>query len=343
MNEIVEYHNDFNKLSLGNFNELEQNLLMGILYNVKNKGDLEVRMDFQDVMSCVHKRKNITKKELLELVLNLRNNFFKLDFKVIKRQGTLKAEVYYNLFSKFEIWVDEIENLERQILENEFSHLILKVNPDFLYIVNQLTEKYTQYELEEFLYLRGKYAKNLYRLLKQFRTSGEYYATWQDFKDKMGIPSSFSNEKIETLILKPCVEKLSETIKTNLFDARIPFKNLEYKLKKEKSHRGKPQVTHIIFKFNPQEASCLDERQKSKNLENSKKIVADPQDPRYITDLKKLIASLAPLEKIEIKNDIYMLRKVYFHDNAWWLDCQKNGCDIAEKLSYETAKKFLKS
>lgn len=342
MNEIVEYHNDFNKLSLGNFNELEQNLLMGILYNVKNKGDLEVRMDFQDVMSCVHKRKNITKKELLELVLNLRNNFFKLDFKVIKRQGTLKAEVYYNLFSKFEIWVDEIENLERQILENEFSHLILKVNPDFLYIVNQLTEKYTQYELEEFLYLRGKYAKNLYRLLKQFRTSGEYYATWQDFKDKMGIPNSQSTSQIERDILKPCVEKLSETIKTNLFDARIPFENLSYKLKKDGSKRGQP-ITHIIFKFNPQESSCLDERQKTKNLENSKKIVADPQDPRYITDLKKLIASLAPLEKIEIKNDIYMLRKVYFHDNAWWLDCQKNGCDIAEKLSYETAQKFLKS
>ena len=39
MNEIVEYHNDFHKLSLGNFSELEQNLLMGVLVNCRNQGD----------------------------------------------------------------------------------------------------------------------------------------------------------------------------------------------------------------------------------------------------------------------------------------------------------------
>ena len=261
MNEIVEYHNDFHKLSLGNFSELEQNLLMGVLVNCRNQGDKIIKMCYDDVLHYVDKRKNITKKELLDIIINLRTNFFKLDFKVIKKQGNLKCEAYYNLFSKFEIYINEIENLEKQKLEQQFSHLILKVNDDFAYIINELTRDFTQFELDEFLYLRGKYSKSLYRLLKCVRKTGYYIKKWSDFKGLMGIPESMRDNMIETRILKPCVEKLSETIKTHLFDARIPFENLEYKFKKESSKRGKPQVTHIEFYFKPQPASVLEARE----------------------------------------------------------------------------------
>ena len=47
-------------------------------------------MSYDDVLHYVDMRKNITKKELLDIVTNLRTNFFKLDFKVIKKQGHLK-------------------------------------------------------------------------------------------------------------------------------------------------------------------------------------------------------------------------------------------------------------
>ena len=152
MNEIVEYHNDFHKLNLGNFSELEQNLLMGVLVNCRNQGDKIIEMCYDDVLHYVDKRKNITKKELLNIVTNLSTNFFKLDFRVIKRQGNLECRSYYNLFSKFDIYINNIENLEKQKLEQEFSHLVLKVNDDFAYLINELTEHFTQFELDEFLY-----------------------------------------------------------------------------------------------------------------------------------------------------------------------------------------------
>ncbi|WP_270992045.1 RepB family plasmid replication initiator protein, partial [Campylobacter upsaliensis] len=41
MKEIVQYHNDFNKIKLPNFNELEQNLLCAIFVKIKNKGHEE--------------------------------------------------------------------------------------------------------------------------------------------------------------------------------------------------------------------------------------------------------------------------------------------------------------
>ena len=341
MNEIVEYHNDFHKLSLGNFSELEQNLLMGVLVNCRNQGDKIIKMCYDDVLHYVDKRKNITKKELLDIIINLRTNFFKLDFKVIKKQGNLKCEAYYNLFSKFEIYINEIENLEKQKLEQQFSHLILKVNDDFAYIINELTRDFTQFELDEFLYLRGKYSKSLYRLLKCVRTTGYYIKKWSDFKGLMGIPESMRDNMIETRILKPCVEKLSETIKTHLFDARIPFENLEYKFKKESSKRGKPQVTHIEFYFKPQPASVLEAREAEINEQKAKKPIVEPNEPRYITELKKLCHKT---QEYEIGDDEYKFERVEKAGNNYLLIYIKNKERLfTPALTYENAQKYLKA
>lgn len=341
MNEIVEYHNDFHKLSLGNFSELEQNLLMGVLVNCRNQGDKIIKMCYDDVLHYVDKRKNITKKELLDIIINLRTNFFKLDFKVIKKQGNLKCEAYYNLFSKFEIYINEIENLEKQKLEQQFSHLILKVNDDFAYIINELTRDFTQFELDEFLYLRGKYSKSLYRLLKCVRTTGYYIKKWSDFKGLMGIPESMRDNMIETRILKPCVEKLSETIKTHLFDARIPFENLEYKFKKESSKRGKPQVTHIEFYFKPQPASVLEAREAEINEQKAKKPIVEPNEPRYITELKKLCHKT---QEYEIGDDEYKFERVEKAGNNYLLIYIKNKERLfTPPLTYENAQKYLKA
>ena len=341
MNEIVEYHNDFHKLSLGNFSELEQNLLMGVLVNCRNQGDKIIKMCYDDVLHYVDKRKNITKKELLDIIINLRTNFFKLDFKVIKKQGNLKCEAYYNLFSKFEIYINEIENLEKQKLEQQFSHLILKVNDDFAYIINELTRDFTQFELDEFLYLRGKYSKSLYRLLKCVRKTGYYIKKWSDFKEQMGIPESMRDNMIETRILKPCVEKLSETIKTHLFDARIPFENLEYKFKKESSKRGKPQVTHIEFYFKPQPASVLEAREAEINEQKAKKPIVEPNEPRYITELKKLCHKT---QEYEIGDDEYKFERVEKAGNNYLLIYIKNKERLfTPPLTYENAQKYLKA
>ena len=333
MNEIVEYHNDFNKLSLGNFSELEQNLLMAVLVNCRNQGDKIIKMSYDDVLHYVDRRKNITKKELLDIVTNLSTNFFKLDFKVIKKQGHLKCEAYYNLFSKFEIYINE--------LEQQFSHLILKVNDDFAYLINELTSDFTQFELDEFLYLRGKYTKILYRLLKEIRTTGYYIKKWQDFKDLMGIPESMSQNMIETRILKPCVEKLSETIKTHLFDARIPFENLSYRLKKDNSKRGKAQVTHIEFYFKPQEASCLDERQKYINAQKAKKPIIEKGEPKYITELKELCQKH---KKYQVGDERHELIKVVKNSNGdYELYYKRNNETLVAPLTYEKAQKYLQA
>ena len=338
MNEIVKHHNDFNKLSLGNFSELEQNLLFGILTNCQNKSIVDIEIQADDLKRFVD-RTNATQEQLFKLVDDLATNFFKLDFTRIKEcpDGSKEKEIY-NLLSRFTMkYYGKNDKDPNARLEK----IILRVNSDFAYLINELTSHFTQFELEEFLYLRGKYTKILYRLLKETRTTGYYIKKWQDFKDLMGIPESMSASMIETRILKPCVEKLSETIKTHLFDARIPFENLKYKLKKESSKRGKAQVTHIEFYFKPQEASCLDERQKYKNEQNAKKPIIEKGEPHYITELKELCAKH---KKYQVGDDIHELIKVVKNDNGdYELYYKRNNETLITPLTYEKAQKYLKA
>lgn len=338
MNEIVRHHNDFYKLNIAEFKELEQNLLFGILVNCRDKQSVDFELS-SDELKCFVDRRNATQEQLFRLVDDLSNKFFKLDFTRIKEceDGSKEKEIY-NLFSRFTIKYfgkslkDPNARLEK---------IILRVNSDFAYLLNELTNGfYTEFELEEFMYLRGKYPKTLYRLLKRFRATGEYYAAWQDFKEAMGIPQDMRNATIEKQILKPCVEKLSESFKTNLFDTRIPFKKLKYSLIKNKSNRGKPQIKEIYFSFEPQ-GSCQAERQKVKNLENKNKSLAEPQEPRYITELKKLCL---PRPKIKSKDGkIYEFIEVVKQNDKYLLLAHIDNRPEFLELSFDLAQNIIKS
>lgn len=336
MNEIVRHHNDFYKLNIANFKELEQNLLFGILVNCRNKKELDFELSADD-LKCFVDRSNATQEQLFKLVNELASKFFKLDFTRIKEYPNgLKEKEIYNLFSRFTVsYYGENEKDPNARLEK----IILRVNSDFKYLIDELTNGfYTEFELEEFIFLRGSYPKTLYRLLRRFRASGTYFTSWDDFKEQMGIPLSYSNEKIETRILKPCVDKLSETLKTNLFETRIPFKNLKYSLKKDKSKRGKPKITDICFYFDKQD-TCENERQKYKNLENENKPKVEPNTPKYIKDLMGLCAKRP---RFNFNGDIHELIEVNQNgDGKYFLLLHKNNQPIYQELNFELAQKYL--
>ena len=81
MTEIVKYSNDLHKLKIGNFGEMEQNLLFGILANCRNKYD-EFVMTLAELNEFSPSRK-YTANEMLQKALSLRESIFKLD----KKQG----------------------------------------------------------------------------------------------------------------------------------------------------------------------------------------------------------------------------------------------------------------
>lgn len=278
MNEIVKYHNDFNKIQLPSFTEQEQNLLCGIISKIReNPINQSIKLTPQELIKF--STENLTNKALGDMLFILRNKFFKADFMILiedKERDFIGKEII-NLFESFKLWYDKKDTEFKHLLEIE-----LKVNPRFEYIVNEVTKNFTGFKLEEFIALSGKYTKTLYRVLKQYRTTGKAYFEWEEFKRIMDIPEDYEIHNIDKWILKPALKELTK--ERNLFDQiRVPFKNLAYEKEKQKGTRGRGgKVIGITFTFKPE--SVLMQK-----LENeSQKIMGDEQKYLKILNNMKL-------------------------------------------------------
>ncbi|CAM2907550.1 replication initiation protein [Helicobacter felis] len=119
----------------------------------------------------------------------------------------------------------------------------IQVNmPCFGYLLNFLNANFTSFELLEFQNISGKYAKTLYRLLKQRRSTGvPPKREWGEFRELMGISEKVKLIRvIEYEILKPAIKELS----------KLPhFDHLCYKKLKTKGMGNR--ITHIQFYFQP--------------------------------------------------------------------------------------------
>lgn len=285
MSDIVKYHNDFNKIKLPSFTEQEQNLLCFLLIKIKEKKDKEmIRIYPKDLYGFSDK--NLTNREITEILNSFENKFFKADFTIIVKDEikNLIGKMRVNLFNYFVIWKDfkDKYNMELGMVDSweEFTHIDIEVNPHFEYLVNELTANFTAFELAEFIALSGKYTKTLYRLLKQYRTTGKARFEWEEFCKIMDIPENYRQIDIDTRILKPAIKELSK--ERNLFDQmRVPFKNLAYEKEKAKGTRGRGgKVSGIIFTFKPENIQM-------QKLENeSQKIMSDEQ--RYLKILNNM-------------------------------------------------------
>lgn len=271
MKEIVKYHNDFNKIRLPSFTELEQNLLFGIISRVKENKEEYIFIETQEIKKWIGKdRKDLTDYGLYKTLKNLRNNFFKADFTIIQKTPipeknlVREEEITTNLFKTFLVRAVRILDDNDYMTEENFSELeglTLQINPEFAYLVNELTKNFERFELAEFIALSGKYTKTLYRLLKQYRQTGKRIFEWQEFAELMDIPADYRQTDIDQFILKPALKELTK--ERTLFDqARIPFENLTYtKLNKNKKKCNKgDRVRHILFEWKPEviEIDCRD-------------------------------------------------------------------------------------
>ncbi|PAF46754.1 hypothetical protein BKH41_08575 [Helicobacter sp. 12S02232-10] len=223
MNEVVKYHNDINLIAFKDFTEADLNNFFAVCHKMKNEGSRKVTMSFEELKSL----SGYKKKDDKEFALKLE----KIYDKILALSLGLKEEKVidkFNLFNKFTI------NLLKKTLT-------IQINEEFLYILNSLSGNFTRFELEEFCNISSKYAKNLYRNFKQWKTTGESYFTWEEFKAFLSIPDTYTTGMIDKRIINPSVEEL----KNIFFDLNVT------KIKGKGRGRG-GQIEKIKFTFLPE-------------------------------------------------------------------------------------------
>jgi len=238
-NEIVKYENRLNDIPLRNFSPVEMNLFFSIASRVRDKGSNEIIIDFDSLKDL---SKYNQKGE--RFIQDLSSTYDKLlSINAVTDDGdTLTKFVAFKRYS--------IVRSERIVK--------LAVNDDFKGLFNQLSN-WTRFNLEQFVRLDSTYSKTMFRLLKQFRTTGFAYFSKEDFFKLLDIPNSYWNKpaNIDSRILKPIKEELTPL-----------FSGLTIR-KKHGNGRGKPVIGYQ-FSFKA-EAKNADDFSKTKQEENRKK------------------------------------------------------------------------
>jgi len=242
-NELVKYHHELNTIPLRKFSSVEMNLFFSIISRMREKGDKTARFSFNQLKELSNYKATANArfiddlKETYEKILSLRFGR--------KSQSGLNFSMFV-MFTEFEIIGDSDE-----------PYVDIRIHDKAIPLLNDLDE-WVRYSLKQFTDLQSSYSKTMFRLLKQFRTTGYAYFSKEDFHELLDIPKSYKQGNIDQKILNP--------IKTELTPL---FRGLVIKKKYGKG-RGKPVVGYQ-FSFKPEQKNA-DDFSKTQQEEQRKKM-----------------------------------------------------------------------
>lgn len=242
-NEIVKYHHELNTIPLRKFSPVEMNLFFSIISRLRDKGDQTVRFSFEqlkdlsDYKATANARFVDDLKSTYEKILSLRFGR--------RSESGLSVEMFV-MFTRFKINGDVDE-----------PYVDIQLFEDALPLLNGLDE-WVRYSLQQFNDLQSSYSKTMFRLLKQFRTTGYAYFSKEDFNELLDIPKSYRESDVNKKVLKPIKEELTPL-----------FRGLTIKKKYGKG-RGKPVIGYQ-FSFKAEHKNA-DDFFKGNQEKNRKKL-----------------------------------------------------------------------
>ncbi|TNK97033.1 replication initiation protein [Fructilactobacillus sanfranciscensis] len=248
-NEIVKYDPELNTIPLRKFTPVEMNLFFSIVSRMRDKGDENVRFSF-DQLKELSAYKPTANNRFIDDIESTYQKILGLRFGRRSKDGLYRE--FFVMFTEFEIngHADD-------------PYVDIKIYPKAIKLLNEL-ESWVRYALSEFRDLKSSYAKTMFRLLKQFRTTGYAYFSVADFNELLDVPKSYKSSNINQSVLKPIKEELTPL-----------FRGLTVRKKYGKG-RGKPVIGYsFTWKSEKKNANDFsqgqfqDERQKLFNIQNN--------------------------------------------------------------------------
>lgn len=219
MSDLVVYKDELNTVPLRNFNSKEMDLFFSICSKMRDNQLETITFNFNELRELSNYKMTAINHFTADLE-NIYSKLIKLDFRMETKEKIIK----FVLFTRYEI-------------DKKNETISIRINEDFKYILNDIFDNFTKFELEEFTKLRSSYSKTAYRLLKQFRQSGYYIIQIDEFRRLFDIPDTYKMGNIDQRVLKPIEEELPEY-----------FTNLKIKKLRGKGSRRR-FIEHIEFKF----------------------------------------------------------------------------------------------
>ena len=205
--DLVKYHNDINKLKMGNLDEKELELFFALCVELKDIGEDEVKINIREFKRKynIANKNNIRFEKYMETVVN---KF--LDTRIIIKTKN-KLDIG-NFFTRF-------------TLDFDVNTLFVQINRSYLYLLNNLVEMYTQFNFEDYQNLKSKYAKRLMPKLSQWNGTKKIEYKKDELYEILGATESYKTDisSFNKRILKPATTELRKIF----YNLKIkPIKNI---------------------------------------------------------------------------------------------------------------------
>ncbi|MDN4849170.1 replication initiation protein (plasmid) [Ligilactobacillus salivarius] len=240
-NRLIKYDPELNTIPLRKFTPAEMNLLFGIISEVQGKKDSVVTLTFEQLKDLSN-YKPTANKRFIDDLYSTYSKLLSLRFGRMSKTG-LTREMFV-LFNKFKI-----------IAENtKTPHVDLRVQEEAIPILNELS-KWVRFNYSDFIKLNSSYSKTMFRLLKQYRTTGYVYYDKENFYELLDIPKSYikNQANLDNRVINPILEELSPI-----------FKGLNIYKRKSK-HRGRA-IIGFEFTFKPERKDVEDIKRNNEQM-----------------------------------------------------------------------------
>lgn len=191
--EVVKWDNAMNEINLASLSVVEMNLFTAICAQVVERNADEVHLTYSAL------------RELMHYKSKSRVRFAKM---VVKATDRLRAfSVTYERGDK--VGAGQLfYNVEANKVTGDMT---VAVNPKVLGILNDLTNHFTLFLQPDWVMLDSKYAKLIYLMVMQWRTTGkDLVIPVPEFRQRLGIPDSMSTSQVTKRIILPVEQQLNQ-------------------------------------------------------------------------------------------------------------------------------------
>lgn len=288
MNEIVKYHNNMNTVALRHFNSIEMDILMSIVSKMRDKELNELKFTFEQIKELIKLDGDYTTARFGKLVDSVYKKLLETNIKI----GDDRVWTRFVLFTKYTIDLDK-------------KAVLIKVNEEFKWVLNELSQRFTRYELSEYVNFKSSYTKEFFRRMKEFRKTRIWKISIEDFRNQLDVPKWYKISEIDKWVLKPIKEELKK-------DYKLKIKKIY-----EKQNVGRPRVSGFEFRFVTEETPQKTEE----NTNNTKR--------------------LKIYDKKTNGNYVYEIVTTFEKDNKYYLKLKKEIDETFEVREFESLIHFL--
>lgn len=315
--DMVKYRNEFNLTDLNSLDKIEQDILFTICSRFTHLKKEQILMTFDELRE---------KAFLSERRYDYGENIAKLQSlgeKITKIQFTITNGDDVKTMALFPTLSANVGTKE----------IFVRINPDFTTYLYDIPEKigFSLYELQQFIFLKSKYSKTLFRFLVQNFT-GKWTIGIDELREKLGFPDSYTPGKVIQRI-KEIIPELENTDYFSNIEVDYTTKNVQgrpikdviftYKVNDLKRLEAAGQTTFDFSEYQPVTTS---ETKREINVsENSAEV--------FYTN--KIIETLVKCPKCDGRIVMRQVTGEGENKGKWYKKCENNGlkghtCDYFE-------------